>query len=85
VHTRALGYRDAEDIQAWLTTQVAQLLGVDPASIDPTLPFAEYGLGSREALELSGALEEWLGERLSPTLAWDYPTVELLAAHLAQV
>jgi 8-amino-7-oxononanoate synthase len=33
---------------------------------------------------LSGELENFLGCRLSPTLLWDYPTVQELAEYLAQ-
>ena len=55
-----------------------------PDGIDPTLPFAYYGLDSVAAVGVSGALEALLGRKLPPTLTWDYPTIELLAAHLAQ-
>jgi acyl carrier protein len=71
-------------IEAWLVARIGQLLTIEPAAIDPNQPFAEYGLGSLQALELSGALEEWLGLRLPATLAWEYPTVRLLSAHLAE-
>ncbi|MCA1643996.1 MAG: acyl carrier protein [Chloroflexi bacterium] len=75
---------EAQQIQTWLTARLAGLLRVDISDVDPTQPFAEHGVGSREALELSGALEEWLDVRLPATLAWDYPTIELLAEHLAK-
>ena len=75
---------EAHHIQAWLIARLAEFLHVDPSDVDPSQPLAEHGLGSLEALELSGALEDWLGLRLPATLAWDYPTVELLSAHLAE-
>jgi acyl carrier protein len=31
---------------------------------------------------LVGDLEEHLSRRLSPTLAWDHPTIDALATHL---
>ncbi|HSG44978.1 MAG TPA: amino acid adenylation domain-containing protein, partial [Anaerolineales bacterium] len=40
-------------------------------------------LGSIQAVSLTGDLEVFLDRTLSPTLAWDYPTIELLADHLA--
>lgn len=73
----------AEEIQAWLIQKIAGILEVDPVSIDPRQPFTSYGLGSVQAVSLTGDLETFVGRRLSPTLAWDYPTVELLAKFLA--
>jgi len=41
-------------------------------------------MDSVHAIMLVGDLEETLGCRLSPTLAWDYPTIAALSEHLAQ-
>jgi len=73
----------AEDIQLWLVSKVAELVAVDPDEIDIAEPFARFGLDSIAAAGLSGDLEDWLNRRLPPTLIWDYPTIELLAQHLA--
>jgi acyl carrier protein len=40
-------------------------------------------MDSMQAMHLSGDLADWLGQQLSPTVVWDYPTIELLASHLA--
>ncbi|MBE0684226.1 MAG: amino acid adenylation domain-containing protein [Anaerolineales bacterium] len=77
-----LGVR-ANVIQAWLVARIASMLELDAASIDPRQPFTYYGLGSVQAVSLTGDLEDFLGRKLAPTLAWDYPTIELLANHLA--
>ncbi|MBN8579020.1 MAG: amino acid adenylation domain-containing protein [Anaerolineae bacterium] len=74
---------NANVIQAWLVTRIASMLEMDAASIDPRQPFTYYGLGSVQAVSLTGDLEDFLGRKLAPTLAWDYPTIELLANHLA--
>ena len=71
-------------IRNWLVTRIAAMLELEPASVDPRQPFTYYGLGSVQAVSLTGELEEYLKRTLSPTLAWDYPTIELLAAHLAK-
>jgi myxalamid-type polyketide synthase MxaE and MxaD len=42
------------------------------------------GLSSLLAMELRNRLEAALQRPLSATLAWNHPTVEALAAHLAQ-
>ncbi|MFH7029831.1 MAG: acyl carrier protein [Heteroscytonema crispum UTEX LB 1556] len=72
----------AEDIQAWLISKLSQELELDPDEIDIQEPFARYGLNSMTAVSLSGDLESWLNIKLPATLAWDYPTIELLAENL---
>ena len=72
------------EIQAWLVTNLAEALSIEPAEIDITKPFASYGLESTDAIGLSGDLEEWLGCQLSPTLVYEYPSIELLARHLVE-
>jgi amino acid adenylation domain-containing protein/thioester reductase-like protein len=72
-----------EAIQNWLVERIAAIQGIDPDSVDPRQPFTYYGLGSVQAVSLTGELEDFLKRKLSPTLAWDYPTIELLANYLA--
>ena len=50
--------------------------------IDIRDPFAAFGLVSREVVELTAELEDWLGRRLSPSLLYDYPSIEDLTQHL---
>lgn len=73
----------ADQIEVWLIHHLAERLDVTIDAIDPREPFASYGLSSREAVVLSGELEEWLERTLSPTLLWDYPTIQGLARFLA--
>jgi acyl carrier protein len=69
-------------IQRWLITRVAALTeGCD--DIDITQPFSAYALDSVGTVGLTGELQDWLGIKLAPTLIWDYPSIELLARHLA--
>jgi 8-amino-7-oxononanoate synthase len=72
-----------EAIARWLTARLAAELRLLPSEIDPRRPFAEYDLDSVEAVSLTGDLEEVLSRRLSPNLLWDFPTIEVLSAHLA--
>jgi myxalamid-type polyketide synthase MxaE and MxaD len=74
---------NAEVIRAWLVSKLSERLGVESQEIDIREPFASYGLGSTEAVRLAGELAEWLGRKLSPALAYEYPTIEALARHLA--
>jgi phthiocerol/phenolphthiocerol synthesis type-I polyketide synthase C len=73
----------AHTIQDWLVTRLSEVLGVDPQEIDIREPLTSHGLTSVEAVSLSGELEDWLGRQLSPTLAYEYPTIETMARHLA--
>jgi acyl transferase domain-containing protein/acyl carrier protein len=69
-------------IHTWLITKLAELLSIEPDAIDIYEPFANYGLGSADAVGLSGELEEWLERELSPTLVFDYPCIAVLADYL---
>ncbi len=76
-------FPSAELIQAWLVAKLSERLKIESHEIDIREPFASYGLGSTEAVSLAGELAEWLGRKLSPALAYEYPTIEALARHLA--
>ncbi|MBE3561915.1 MAG: acyltransferase domain-containing protein, partial [Ktedonobacteraceae bacterium] len=70
-------------IEAWLVEQIAKQLQISPRAIDVRTPFAHYGMDSVQAVTLSADLEDWLGREFSPTLAYDYPTIESLSHYLA--
>ena len=72
-----------EDLQQWLVQELSRRLKISSSDIGIREPFARFGLDSIGAVGLSGELETWLGRRLEPTLAYDYPSVAALAAHLA--
>ncbi|MBC3178207.1 type I polyketide synthase [Corynebacterium lujinxingii] len=64
----------------WLTSWVAGATGAE--RVDPTTPLETYGLSSRDAVILSGELEQLLDRRVDPTIAYQYPTITALAAAL---
>ncbi|MGW4797660.1 type I polyketide synthase, partial [Nonomuraea sp. NPDC004297] len=66
----------------WLLDRTAELLSVPAATLSPDTPFSQLGLSSMQAVELAGDLERWSGRSLSPTLAYDYPTIDAVAVHL---
>jgi len=72
-----------EAIQRWLVSYLSARLLVEPQEIDVRFPLENYRLDSAEMLSLTGALEDWLGRRLSLKLVYEYPTIEKLAQHLA--
>ncbi|MCC5608443.1 acyl carrier protein [Nostoc sp. CHAB 5834] len=73
-----------ESIQVWLVTQFAERLEIDPEDIDSCEPFDNYGLNSAETMILLGKLERWLGQKLNPTLIFNYPTIAELAQRLGE-
>ncbi|MEH1834782.1 MAG: amino acid adenylation domain-containing protein, partial [Nostoc sp.] len=75
--------KSVEAIEAWLLAKIGEYLQVSPVEIDIRQPLAQYGLNSLAAVRISGELQEWLGREFSPTLLYDYPTLEGLARHLA--
>ncbi len=74
----------APSIETWLAKWIADELKIAVDSIDTRKSFVYYGLDSVTAIEFTSDLEVWLGRELSPTLAWDYPSIEILAQHLAE-
>ena len=78
-----VGPRSANAIVAWLTERISGPLGIRPDEVDTKKPLAGYGLGSLQAVQLASDLEQWLGLKLPPTLAYDYPTIDALAHFLS--
>jgi myxalamid-type polyketide synthase MxaE and MxaD len=72
-----------EDMFAVVRESAARTMHFSIDEIDPTKEFGAMGLTSLLALELRNRLERALGRPLSATLAWNYPTVATLAAHLS--
>ena len=77
--------RSSVQIREWLTAYMAAALGTDASTIDLKAPFERYGLDSSAIVGMAGDLEAWLGFEIDPTLPYDYPTVDGLAGHLAQL
>ncbi|HET6891237.1 MAG TPA: AMP-binding protein, partial [Pyrinomonadaceae bacterium] len=76
-------FRTAAEIETWLIRRIANRLGLPESAVEREKPFSHYGINSVEAVSIAGDLATWLDATVSPTLAWDYPCIKLLAAHLA--
>jgi len=70
------------ELRNWLVDYLITNLACDPAEIDLDAPFNELGVGSRDAVVLSGELSEHLGQPVSPVDFWQNPTINALAAAL---
>jgi iturin family lipopeptide synthetase A len=71
------------EIQNWVKNKISERLKMKTEDIDPRDSFDRYRLDSLAAIELTGELGEWLGRSVSPTLIYDYPSIEALACHLS--
>lgn len=76
------GSQSVEVVFATVREAVARTLQFSIDEIDPAKELGAMGLTSLLALELRNRLERALGRRLPATLAWNFPTVATLAAHL---
>ncbi|WNZ59218.1 beta-ketoacyl synthase N-terminal-like domain-containing protein [Myxococcus sp. MxC21-1] len=69
-------------LEGYLREQLGRILRMEPARIDPEQPFGDLGMDSLTGLELRNRIESGLKLTLSATLAYAYPTVQTLTAHL---
>ncbi|MFE5870337.1 acyl carrier protein [Streptomyces roseifaciens] len=73
-----------ESLRQWLVEHLAQRIEAAPADIDTQKSFEAYGLDSRVAVQVSGALEKVVERRLSPGLLYEHQTIDDLSSYLAQ-
>lgn len=73
-----------ESLRGWLIDHLAERVHIAPEEVDTSRTFEEYGLDSRVAVQVSGALEKVLERRLSPALLYEHQTIDDLSAHLAR-
>ena len=71
------------DLSQWIAAWISRELKLTPTQITSDKTFVRFGMDSMHAMMLVGDLEQLLARRLPPTLAWDYPTPDGLAQHLA--
>lgn len=66
--------------------ELAQILGInDMGAIDNTQGFSELGLDSLSSVELRNKLQINLDIKLSATALFDYPNVQAIANHIADI
>ncbi len=68
--------------EAAIRDLVGAVLRLPGDQLDVTAPFGSLGLDSLMSVELRNELERQLGTKLSATVAWNYPSVRELAAHV---
>ncbi|MGP3953506.1 SDR family NAD(P)-dependent oxidoreductase [Streptomyces sp. 7N604] len=78
------GPADAATIRDLLRRLLSERCGVAPEDIETDRPLVDYGLSSRDAVGISGELEEALGRVLPATLLWGNPTIAALVTRLTE-
>ncbi|MBT6432314.1 MAG: acyltransferase domain-containing protein, partial [Deltaproteobacteria bacterium] len=73
------------EIQEFLINAIAAKTSQDLDTIDIDTPFSSFGLDSRDAVGLTGELQEWLEIKLGATLLFDYPSIRQLTDNLADL
>ncbi len=74
----------AAEIQEWLIAWLTERANLNPGTMTATTPFAELGIDSLTAVEISQELDQVLGLRLPPMVIWSCPNPETLAHYLAE-
>src|ERR1700753_2381348 len=70
---------DEDALRHWLADYLVTNVGCSLYDIDFDAPMSDLGLGSRDAVVLSGELSELLGRKVSPVEFWQHPTIADLA------
>ncbi|WP_369739237.1 beta-ketoacyl synthase N-terminal-like domain-containing protein [Mycobacterium servetii] len=72
----------ADELRHWLVDYLVTNIGCSPDDIELDASFADLGVGSRDAVVLSGELAELAGRAISPVEMWQYPTINDLVEYL---
>lgn len=63
---------------------VARALESPPQAIRCDILFSKLGVDSMAVVDMAGQLEKWLRMEIEPTVVWDYPTIDTMAAYLEE-
>ncbi|MFB7153242.1 type I polyketide synthase, partial [Streptomyces virginiae] len=71
------------ELETWLRRRIAELARMSSGDeISAHEPLAAYGLSSIDAVALAGELGALLGRKVSPTVAYEFPTLGEILDHL---
>ena len=71
-------------IEDWLIRWLTVRADLNPGVMQPATPFAELGIDSLTAVEISQEMDQQLELELPPMVIWSCPTCEALAEYLAE-
>jgi acyl carrier protein len=73
-----------DEIHGWLVSKISEITGIETQEIGIWEQFAAFGVASKDAVVLSGELEDLLGCQLSPSLLYEYPSIGALSRYLTE-
>ncbi|WP_137723131.1 polyketide synthase Pks13 [Prescottella subtropica] len=71
-------------LREWLRNWIAEATGQPVSAISDDRPMEEFGLSSRDAVALSGEIEDLVGITLAATVAYQHPTIASLATRIIE-
>ena len=77
--------RTADEVDDWLVRNFADALHVEARELDPSAPLSNYGLQSVTVMDIAAQLSQWIGFKISPNIVYDFPTINALTKHLAEL
>ncbi|MGI9207028.1 MAG: beta-ketoacyl synthase N-terminal-like domain-containing protein, partial [Rhodococcus sp. (in: high G+C Gram-positive bacteria)] len=72
------------ELRDWLRNWIANTTGQPVSQITDDRPLEEFGLSSRDAVALSGEIEDLLDVTLNATIAYQHPTIASLATRIIE-
>src|SRR6202171_4686062 len=75
-------FSDEAGLRQWLVDYLVRNVGCNPDEVDLDSSLSDLGVGSRDAVVLSGELAELLGRPVSPVEFWEHPTINALVGFL---
>ncbi len=72
------------EMRQWLRNWVGKAVGKSADEIDESIPMVELGLSSRDAVAMAADIEDMTGVTLSIAVAFQHPTIELLATRIVE-
>ncbi|GAB04493.1 acyltransferase domain-containing protein [Gordonia amarae] len=82
--TETAGGMTVEELRAWLRNWVSKAAGLPVDQIADDRPMDEFGLASRDAVSLAADIEDRTGVVLTATVAYNHPTIALLAKRIIE-
>ena len=67
-----------QELLQWLADYLVRTVGCDAAEVNPERSLKDLGMGSAEAVVLSGELAELLGRPVDPVEFWQHPNINAL-------
>ena len=73
---------DETELRRWLVDYLVTDIGCDRDDVGLDVTFSDLGVGSRDAIVLSGKLAKLLRRPVSPLDFWQHPTIDELVRFL---